>query len=92
MIIELSYYGTTGTKTIVKCDDEDDFDPEKGLAMAIAKHYLGTNDSKSNYYNVFKKWLPEEETINNYDGFAKIVAVMSLLKQEESSKDETDGD
>ena len=26
-----------GTKTVVKCQDGDEFDPEKGLAMAIAK-------------------------------------------------------
>ena len=46
-----------GTKTIVKCDGEK-YDPEKGLAMAIAKKALG---NKGNYYEVFKKWLPEEE-------------------------------
>lgn len=46
-----------GTKTIVKCGDEDAYDPEKGLAMAIAKRALGDN---GNYYKVFKKWLPEE--------------------------------
>ena len=48
-----------GTKTVVKCEEE--YDPEKGLAMAIAKHFLGTNKSKSNYYDVFEKWLPKEE-------------------------------
>jgi len=36
----------------------DLFDPEKGLAMAIAKKALGNN---GNYYNIFKKWLPKEE-------------------------------
>lgn len=46
-----------GTKTIVKCGNKDAYDPEKGLAMAIAKKALG-NDG--NYYEVFKKWLPEE--------------------------------
>ena len=46
-----------GTKTVVKAENEP-FDPEKGLAMAIAKKALG---NKGNYYNEFKKWLPEEE-------------------------------
>lgn len=50
---------TDGTKTIVKCDGEK-FDKEKGLAMAICKKLLGTNSSGSNYYEVFKKWIPEE--------------------------------
>lgn len=46
-----------GTKTVVKCENED-FDPEKGLAMAIAKKAFG---NQGNYYNQFKKWLPEKE-------------------------------
>lgn len=50
-----------GIKTVVKCDVDDIYDPEKGLAMAIAKRFLG---NKGNYYKVFKKWLPEEENIN----------------------------
>lgn len=47
-----------GTKTIVKCQEGDVFDPEKGLAMAISKKYFG---NKGNYCEVFKKWCPEEE-------------------------------
>lgn len=27
-----------GTKTVVKCQNGEEFDPEKGLAMAIVKH------------------------------------------------------
>jgi len=46
-----------GTKTVVKCGDYDIYDPEKGLAMAIAKKTLGNQGS---YYETFKKWLPEE--------------------------------
>lgn len=45
------------TKTVVKAHDEA-VDYEKGLAMAIAKKALG---NKGNYFNEFKKWLPEEE-------------------------------
>lgn len=46
-----------GTKTVVKCKFNEKFDPEKGLAMAFSKKMLG---NKGNYYNIFKKWLPEE--------------------------------
>lgn len=45
-----------GDKTIVRCNDKK-FDKEKGLAMAIAKKFLGTNKSKSNYNDIFKKWI-----------------------------------
>lgn len=41
-----------GTKTIVKAYDEE-FDPEKGLAMAITKKIYGSNKE-------LKKWLPKE--------------------------------
>ena len=51
-----------GDKTIVKCENED-FDKEKGLAMAICKKFLGTNKSKSNYYDIFDKWIPEEKVV-----------------------------
>lgn len=37
------------------------YDPEKGLAMAISKKALG---GRGNYYNEFKKWLPEETDID----------------------------
>lgn len=45
-----------GSKTVVKCENEA-YDPEKGLAMALAKKMLG---NKGNYFDVFRKWLPED--------------------------------
>lgn len=53
-------YWKDGTKTVVKCDENEEFDPEKGLAMAISKKALGNN---GNYYNTIKKWLPEPDVI-----------------------------
>lgn len=44
-------------KTVVKAENEP-YDPEKGMAMAIAKRALG---NEGNYYDIFKKWLPKEE-------------------------------
>ena len=50
-------FWSDGTKTVVKCDERDDFDPEKGLAMAICKKHFG-----GGFYNdIFKKWIPEED-------------------------------
>lgn len=47
-----------GSKTVVKCDPEDKFDPEKGLAMACTKKLFG---NKGYYNDIFRKWLPEKE-------------------------------
>ena len=46
-----------GTKTVVKAQDKDQFDKEKGLAMAIVKKALG---NEGRYYEIFKKWLKED--------------------------------
>lgn len=50
-----------GTKTVVKCQYGDEFDPEKGLAMAIVKKACG---NKGSYCNKMKKWLPKEEQVD----------------------------
>lgn len=46
-----------GTKTVVKTQNGETFDREKGLAMAICKKAFG---NKGNYNEVFKKWVPED--------------------------------
>ena len=50
-------FWSDNTKTVVKAQNEP-FDPEKGLAMAICKKALG---NKYIYYNEIKKWLPKEK-------------------------------
>lgn len=47
-------FWSDGTKTVVKCQEGDIYDPEKGLAMAISKKVLG---NKHDYYHTFKHWL-----------------------------------
>ena len=42
------------TKTVVKAQEDEPYDPEKGMAMCIAKHIYGDSGS---YYNVFSEWL-----------------------------------
>ena len=49
-----------GTKTVVKCSEGENFDPEKGLVMAITKKALG---NKGNYYETIKKWMHPGVTV-----------------------------
>ena len=81
-------YWADGTRTVVKCQDGDIYDPEKGLAMAISKKALG---NKGNYCNVFKKWLPEEEveTVEQrkIDAANKIIQNAFEMWQREHLKD-----
>lgn len=48
-------YWKDGTKTVVKANNEA-FDKEKGLAMAIVKKALG---NKSSYFEIFKEYCDE---------------------------------
>lgn len=70
-----------GTKTVVKCKNEP-FDPEKGMAMAIAKKAFG---NKGNYYNVFTKWLPKEEEVEGVSN--PIEALKRAIEKLNNSED-----
>ena len=56
-------YWSDGSKTVVKCSEKDVFDPEKGLAMAIAKRCGG---NKGNYYKEIQNWV--EKSGKKYPG------------------------
>lgn len=63
-----------GSKTVVKAQNNEIFDPEKGLAMAIAKKMLG---NEGNYFERIKKW------VTAYQEQAG-VGVIDLLDNEEA--------
>lgn len=76
-------FWSDGTKTIVQSRGDDAFDPEKGLAMAISKKFLGNNHD---YYEVFQKHVgryekaqrkKEEAEAGQYD----VVKAMKNLKK-----------
>lgn len=46
-------FWSDGSKTVVKAQNDEPFDPEKGITMAIAKKFFG---NKGNYFNEIKKW------------------------------------
>lgn len=49
-------FWSDGTKTIVKCGANDNYDREKGIAMCICKKLYG---NKGSFNEVFKKWIKE---------------------------------
>lgn len=61
-----------GTKTVVKCQEGDMFDFEKGLAMCFAKKALG---NKGNFNDVLRKHIPTNRSIIGriLDGLGKVV-------------------
>lgn len=50
-------YWLDGTKTVVKCQPGDTYSKETGLALCIAKKFLG---NKGNFNDVFNQWIPRE--------------------------------
>lgn len=69
-----------GTKTIVRTCAGDIYDPEKGLAIAIAKKALG---NQGNYYEIFKKWLPEEVEIKELPESLKKLIDENAIEEDE---------
>lgn len=63
-------FWSNGDNTVVKCDETEEFDPEKGMAMAISKHALG---NKGSYYNEFVK-CAGEFTRKTFDDYGKAIA------------------
>ena len=53
-------YWKDGCKTVVKCQEGALNDPEKGLAMAVARHYFCDILGISRYDGIFNKYLPKE--------------------------------
>lgn len=47
-----------GTKTYVKASGEDTFDPEKGMALAIAKKAM---ENKYNYFETIREWIEKDQ-------------------------------
>lgn len=73
------------TKTVVKCQEGDDFDAEKGLTMAITKKLFG---NKGNYCEEIKKWVkkykPEPVELlmscSKLSGFDELSAYIDNIK------------
>lgn len=76
-------FWSDGTKTVVKCGKDDIWDPEKGLAMAVAKKFFG---NEGFYYDIFKKWIPEEKQMKTivYNGRSLMNILLGDKKEEES--------
>ena len=54
-------YWKDGSNTVVKCQEGAVNDPEKGFAMAVARHYFCDILGMSRYDGIFKKYLPKEK-------------------------------
>ena len=46
-----------GTKTVVKCQENDVYSADTGLALCISKKALG---NMGNFNNIFNKWVPKD--------------------------------
>lgn len=84
-----------GTKTVVKAQGYDEYDPEKGLAMAICKKVMG---NKGNYNNEINKWTDQywekrnEEVDWLYDQFPDITEFLHCSPDEAVAKFKKDID
>lgn len=75
-------YWMDGSKTVVKCQSGDTFDPEKGLAMAITKRVYGDN---GHYYELFKDWLPKPDEKIEHDWVTELADSLIAAAQNASA-------
>lgn len=73
-----------GTKTVVKCGEEDIYDPQTGLLMCIAKKAFGNNGK---FNDILREWVPEEvnavdAAVNAFEAFANLMHA-TLVKKED---------
>ena len=78
-----------GDKTVVKCQNGEPYDPEKGLAMAISKKALGNGNK---WYNEFKKQLKnyEEPKLTSVEIEIGFDAEEAITRIRESAQKATD--
>lgn len=71
-------FWSDGDKTVVKCQEGDVFDAEKGLAMACSKKLFGNT---GRYFNEIKRFIPKElEEESELSGMMKKLIDHSLIK------------
>ena len=69
-----------GTKTVVKCQEGDEYSREVGLALCIAKKALG---NKGNFNNVFRKWIRNEDVRSNSESdYSSLEQQLSEFKKQ----------
>ena len=64
-------FWTDGSKTVVKCNAKEEFDPEKGMAMAIAMRCANNSDD---FYKEIKKWVEKS-------GYKQVDDMKALVKE-----------
>lgn len=65
-----------GTKTVVKCSENDTFDPEKGLAFCFLKKLLGNN-----YYKTIRSEVGkyDEKTLTDIESTAIVNSTLKTI-------------
>ena len=59
-----------GSKTVVKCQDDEEYDPEKGLTMAFFKR---THGNVGHYFEEIKKWTSDFSKVEDNDKLKDLV-------------------
>jgi hypothetical protein len=65
-----------GTKTVVKCQENDEYSPTVGFAMAVCKKVFG---NKGHFNEVFKKWVPEYDQKAEPMSLDEFFSLMAML-------------
>lgn len=76
-----------GTKTVVKCSENDEYDWEKGLALCVMKKVYGNT---GRYNDIFKKYAPETDDSDWMEALRNIQNVLNSILGPAETKEETE--
>lgn len=85
------------TKTMVRLQHGEPYDEEKAVYAAIAKKFIGTNKSRSNWLDIIRKKMPdvkyEKQLLNSIYGTRKdeVEELRKTFEEENDDKTETNG-
>ena len=90
---------TDGTKTVVKCSDDDTFSPEAGVALCYMKKFITNNDSER-FHRLLKSLIDiskvryskeVKESNNNSECLRGLLKDFASVYKFNNSKEDEDG-
>lgn len=83
-----------GNKTVVKCCEDDIYDPMTGFLLCCLKHYIGADDDPAKFHRFLKDFgpKPEEysEDIDLQQVYVKVVRILDGITEALGGSDKED--
>lgn len=72
---------TDGRKTVVKCSEDDAYDPITGFLLCCLKHFLGADEDPAVFHRFLREHAPSEKLQGEFLAVNKIGDVMDAFRE-----------